>query len=58
MEQVRVADVEATREALGWAPKMSLRNGLAATMEWFASAEADGVGPSDGVGAAPGETGG
>lgn len=34
-EQLRVADVERTRHALGWAPRIGLNQGLAETVEWF-----------------------
>lgn len=33
-EQVRAADVEATRQALGWVPGVSLPEGLASTVAW------------------------
>ncbi|MGH7292691.1 MAG: hypothetical protein ACREJT_15840, partial [Myxococcota bacterium] len=33
-EQIRAADVEATRRALGWAPSVSLAEGLGATVAW------------------------
>jgi nucleoside-diphosphate-sugar epimerase len=33
-EQVRTADVAATRRALGWAPTVSVADGLAATVAW------------------------
>lgn len=34
-EQVRAADPEATRRALGWAPETTLAEGLPATLDWF-----------------------
>lgn len=42
MEQVRLADVEATRKALGWAPSTSLRDGLAATLDGLSRSETQG----------------
>jgi nucleoside-diphosphate-sugar epimerase len=33
-EQVRAADIEATRRALAWAPSVSLPEGLASTVAW------------------------
>lgn len=35
LEQVRVADLEAGREFLGWSPKMPLEEGLRRTVEWY-----------------------
>jgi UDP-glucose 4-epimerase len=35
LETVRAADVERTREQLGWRPGTSLADGLSATIEWF-----------------------
>ena len=40
-EQVRAADVEATRRALGWAPSVSLRDGLATTVAWTRANQPD-----------------
>jgi UDP-glucose 4-epimerase len=37
MEQVRVARAEETQELLGWTPRFSLEDGLAATVEWYRS---------------------
>ena len=47
MEQVRLADVEATRDALGWAPSTSLEDGLLAALDWFSRSESQGGQPSD-----------
>ena len=35
MEQVRVAELEHTREVLGWAPDTALDTGLQATIQWY-----------------------
>jgi nucleoside-diphosphate-sugar epimerase len=35
LETVRTADVEQTRDRLGWEPRTSLAEGLFATVEWF-----------------------
>jgi nucleoside-diphosphate-sugar epimerase len=35
MEQVRVADVAASRERLGWSPDVTLEAGLRRTVEWY-----------------------
>jgi UDP-glucose 4-epimerase len=35
MEHVRCADVERTRQAIGWEPTVPLRTGLARTVEWL-----------------------
>jgi UDP-glucose 4-epimerase len=35
LETVRAADVEETRDRLGWQPRTSLAEGLSATIEWF-----------------------
>ena len=35
MEQVEVAEVEETRELLGWAPQTSLEEGLRRTVDWY-----------------------
>lgn len=35
LEQVRVADVAATRDALGWEPRTKLDEGLAKTYQWY-----------------------
>ena len=35
MEQVRRADVAATRQALGWVPRTGLDEGLRLTYEWY-----------------------
>lgn len=35
LETVRAADIERTREQLGWQPRTSLADGLTATIEWF-----------------------
>ena len=35
LETVRAADVERTREQLGWQPRTSLSDGLSATIGWF-----------------------
>lgn len=35
-----VADIDATRAALGWAPTVSLRDGLASTLDWYRRREA------------------
>lgn len=35
LEQVRVADVPATRAALGWAPSITVADGLVSTVAWF-----------------------
>ena len=37
MEQVRVANLEASITKLGWQPKVSLEQGLAKTVEWYSS---------------------
>lgn len=37
-EVVKVADVDATRKLLGWAPAVDLRAGLAATLRWYGGA--------------------
>lgn len=42
MEQVRVADVEATRERIGWSPGVSLREGLSRTVDWCRELRASG----------------
>ncbi len=34
-EQVRIADVAATREQMGWGPQVSLEDGLRRTAEWY-----------------------
>lgn len=34
-EQERVANLQATRDAIGWQPEIGLNQGLAATVEWF-----------------------
>jgi nucleoside-diphosphate-sugar epimerase len=38
-ERIRVADAERSRALLGWAPRTSLEQGLAATVDWYASRE-------------------
>jgi UDP-glucose 4-epimerase len=38
-ERIRVADVERTQALLGWAPRTTLHDGLAATVDWFAARE-------------------
>lgn len=38
MEQIRAADVEATRQALDWSPKTPLREGLHKTFLWYCNA--------------------
>ena len=35
MEQIRVANLDETRSALGWAPQTSLKDGLQATIDWY-----------------------
>jgi UDP-glucose 4-epimerase len=35
LEQVRVADVEATELAIGWRPKVTLEEGLLQTIQWY-----------------------
>ena len=35
MEQIRRADIETSRKAMGWAPRTSLEAGLQATIEWY-----------------------
>jgi UDP-glucose 4-epimerase len=35
MEQVRVANIGATRERIGWEPKTSLEKGLRCTVDWY-----------------------
>lgn len=39
--QRRCPDIAVAREHLGWEPKVPYRNGLAKTIEWFRSAEAE-----------------
>lgn len=39
--QRRCPDIAVAREHLGWEPKVPYRNGLAQTIEWFRSAEAE-----------------
>lgn len=36
-ERVRVADIERTQALLGWAPRIPLNQGLAATIDWYAA---------------------
>lgn len=36
-ERIRVADVARTQALLGWAPRMSLTQGLTATVDWYAA---------------------
>lgn len=36
-ERIRVADVERTQSVLGWAPRTPLREGIAATVDWYAA---------------------
>jgi UDP-glucose 4-epimerase len=36
-ERVRAADVERASSLLGWAPSMSLEQGLKATVDWYAT---------------------
>jgi UDP-glucose 4-epimerase len=38
-ERIRVADAERSRTLLEWAPRTSLEQGLAATVDWYASRE-------------------
>ena len=35
MEQVRLADVDRTRQLIGWAPSVKLEDGLAKTYQWY-----------------------
>jgi nucleoside-diphosphate-sugar epimerase len=35
MEHIRCADIEHTRQAIGWQPSVPLRTGLALTVEWL-----------------------
>jgi len=39
-EPVRTADLERTRRILGWEPAVSLDEGLARTVAWFADRDA------------------
>jgi UDP-glucose 4-epimerase len=38
-ERIRVANVERTQGVLGWAPRTPLKQGLAATVDWYAARE-------------------
>ncbi len=42
LETMPSADVEATRQAIGWSAKVSLREGLKKTIEWFKEHYPDG----------------
>jgi dTDP-D-glucose 4,6-dehydratase len=35
MEQVRVADLHAAEQLLGWTPRVPLEEGLKRTIEWY-----------------------
>jgi nucleoside-diphosphate-sugar epimerase len=43
LEQVRVADVEASFRRIGWRPQVSLHEGLRRTVEWYQKCISDGV---------------
>lgn len=43
LEQVRAADVEASFRRIGWRPRVSLRDGLRRTAEWYRKCVSDGV---------------
>jgi UDP-glucose 4-epimerase len=38
-ERIRVADVQRTQALMGWAPRTPLKQGLAATVDWYAARE-------------------
>jgi nucleoside-diphosphate-sugar epimerase len=48
MEQVRRADAEATRKAVGWEARNGLAQGLERTYHWYRNLAAAGIaGPED-----------
>jgi nucleoside-diphosphate-sugar epimerase len=38
-ERIRVAEVERTQALMGWAPRTPLKQGLAATVDWYGAGE-------------------